>query len=72
MVNTHPGEYIVGSLPQVSATEMPGDLGGRLRLGLRSEWLRRTNGRGPWTDTGNLPRLPQERERNETPVEVHA
>lgn len=47
MLNTYPFEYIAGSLPHVSATEMPLDVGGRLRLGLRSEWVRRMKGRGP-------------------------
>lgn len=46
MVNTHPGEYKAGSLPQVSAAETLGDLGAT-RLGRRSEWLRRMKGRGP-------------------------
>lgn len=72
LVNTYPCEHINGSLPQVSATEMPGDLGGRLRLGLRSEWLRRMKGRGPRTDTGNLARLPKGRGRKDTPVDDHA
>lgn len=72
MVKSHPCEYIAGSLPQVSATEMRCDCCGRLRLCLRSEWLRLIKGRAPWTDAGVLPRVSKVCKRNETLVEVHA
>lgn len=63
---------IAGSLPQVSATEIVGILGGRLKLGLLSDWLRRMNGWGPRADTGNRPCSPQGRGRTLLPEEAHA